>query len=146
MMKYGIAFEAHPQNCVARFSLTAPYKLLGFIFRDLGGLRVHLQTLQESTGMMLETKTDGKIIADTLYDVHKRMYHTIFHNHLQQLVRVLGLHYSGKGWDVIRRRVRDIIPQGHPLEQNWLSADAKVIPGKCYLQTMVFGHYVHVSS
>jgi len=101
---------------------------------------------KNSTGQTLDITTDDKIIVDILYDVHKRMYHTLIHNHLQQLIRVLGLHYSGKGWDSVRRHVRDTIPNGHPLEQAWLSVDARVIQGKCYLQTMAFGHHVHVSS
>ncbi len=49
MLQDGVAFEAHPQNAVARFSLAPPHELRGFIIRDFGGLRVHPPTLLASS-------------------------------------------------------------------------------------------------
>ncbi len=145
MLQDGVAFEAHPQNTVARFSLAPPHELRGFIIRDFGGLRVHPPTLLASTGVALDVVPGHSIVAETLDDVYTRMYHTMIHNHLQQLVRVLGLHYNGKGWEVICARLRQAIPRGHALEKAWLGEEAKTIPGKCFMRMRMIGAYRHVS-
>ena len=145
MLQDGVAFEVHPQNTIARFSLTAPHELRGFIVRDFGGLRIHPPTLLASTGVALDVFPGHSIIAKTLDDVYTRMYNTMIHNHFQQLVRVLGLHYNGKGWQVIRTRLREAIPPGHVLEQAWLSEEAKSLPGKCYIRMRLVGAGRHVS-
>jgi hypothetical protein len=145
MLQDGVAFEAHPQNTVARFSLAPPHELRGFIIRDFGGLRVHPPTLLASTGVALDVMSGHSIVAETLDDVYTRMYHTMFHNHLQQLVRVLGLHYNGKGWQVIRERLREAIPCGHALEKAWLGKEAKTIAGKCFMRMRMVGAYRFVS-
>ena len=145
MLEDGVAFEAHPQNTVARFSLAPPHELRGFVIRDFGGLRVHPPTLLKSTGVTLDVVPGHSIIADTIDDVYARMYHTMFHNHLQQLVRVLELHYNGKGWQVIRMRLREAIPPGHALERAWLGKVAKTFPGKCFMRMRMAGMYRHVS-
>jgi siderophore synthetase component len=145
MLQDGVAFEAHPQNTVARFSLVAPHELRGFIIRDFGGLRVHPPTLLASTGVALDVIPGHSIVAETLDDVYTRMYHTVIHNHLQQLVRVLGLHYNGKGWEVIRARLREAIPRGHALEKAWLGGEAKTIAGKCFMRMRMTGAYRFVS-
>ena len=144
----GVAFEVHPQNTIARFSLTAPYELRGFIIRDIGGLRVHLPTLLASTGVTLDVPPalpGHSIVAETIDEVYKRMYHTMIHNHFQQLVRVLGLHYNGKGWQLIRTRLREVIPHGHTLEEAWLSEGAKTLPGKCFMRMRMAGLFRNVS-
>jgi Ferric iron reductase FhuF-like transporter len=145
MLEDGVAFEAHPQNTIARFSLAPPHQLRGFVIRDFGGIRVHPPTLLASTGVVLDVHTGHSIVAETLDDVYTRMYHTMYHNHLQQLVRVLELHYSGKGWEVIRARLRESIPPGHALERAWLGKEAKTLPGKCYMRMRMVGAYRHVS-
>jgi siderophore synthetase component len=139
MLQDGVAFEAHPQNTIARFSLAEPHELRGFVIRDFGGLRVHPPTLLASTGVALDVTPGHSIVGETLDDVYTRMYHTMFHNHLQQLVRVLGLHYNGKGWQVIRARLKEAIPRGHALEKAWLGEEAKTIAGKCYMSMRLVG-------
>ena len=145
MLQDGVAFEAHPQNTVARFSLAPPHELRGFVIRDFGGLRVHPLTLLASTGVALDVVSGHSIVAESLDDVYTRMYHTMIHNHLQQLVRVLGLHYNGKGWEVIRVRLREAIPCGHALKKAWLGEEAKTLAGKCFMRMRMVGAYRHVS-
>lgn len=145
MLQDGVAFEAHPQNTIARFSLAEPHELRGFIIRDFGGLRVHPPTLLASTGVTLDATPGHSIVVETLDDVYTRMYHTVFHNHLQQLVRVLGLHYNGKGWHVIRARFREAIPRGHTLEKAWLGEETKTLAGKCYMRMRLVGESRFVS-
>ena len=144
----GVGFEAHPQNTLIRISSNANTpRILGFVIRDFGGIRVHPETLRKSTGIELESYAipGHSVIANTIEDVYVRMYHTVFHNHLQQLIRVLGLHYSGKGWDIVRKCLREQIPTGHPLERAWLGEETRTVPGKCYMRMRMAGAYRFVS-
>jgi siderophore synthetase component len=148
MLIDGVGFEPHPQNTLARFSLnTEPPRILGFVIRDFGGIRVHPETLRKSTGIELASYAvpGHSVIADTIEDVYVRMYHTVFHNHFQQLIRVLGLHYSGKGWDIVRKCLREQVPTGHPLEKAWLGEDVRTVPGKCFMRMRMAGAYRFVS-
>ncbi|PPR03669.1 hypothetical protein CVT24_007790 [Panaeolus cyanescens] len=144
MLHNGVAFECHPQNCVARFDLQTK-EIKGFIIRDFGGLKVHRQTLKETTGVDLDVVDGHSVIASTLNDVYTRMYHTIIHNHFQQLIRILDLHYNGLGWDVVRRQLREQIPSDHPLYALWLSEDVKTFPGKCFMRMRMSSMYRFVS-
>ncbi|TFK75105.1 hypothetical protein BDN72DRAFT_892460 [Pluteus cervinus] len=136
----GVAFECHPQNCVARFDLVTK-EIRGFIIRDFGGLRVHRETLKDTTGVELDFLEGHSIIAEDLDDVYTRMYHTVFHNHFQQLIRILDLHYNGVGWALVRQRLEEAIPHGHPLRDAWLSPERKTLPGKCFLRMRMSGMY-----
>ncbi|KAJ7056635.1 IucC family-domain-containing protein [Mycena amicta] len=136
----GVAFECHPQNCVARFDLETK-ELKGFIIRDFGGLRVHRTSLKASTGVELDFLEGHSIIAEDPDDVYARMYHTVMHNHLQQLIRVLGLHYNGKGWEIVRKHLRASIPEEHALAVSWLSPERKTFPGKCFMRMRFQGMY-----
>ncbi|KAF5371849.1 hypothetical protein D9615_009540 [Tricholomella constricta] len=136
----GVAFECHPQNCLARFDMVTK-ELKGFIIRDFGGMRVHPETLKATTGVDLEVHDGHSIIASDLDDVYTRMYHTIFHNHLQQLIRVLGLHYNGLGWELVRKHLKAVIPKDHSLYAAWLSPERKTLPSKCFLRMRMSGMY-----
>ncbi|KAL0581468.1 hypothetical protein V5O48_000622 [Marasmius crinis-equi] len=136
----GVAFEAHPQNCIARFDLISK-KILGFIIRDFGGIRVQPETLFATTGVRLDAVEGHSIIAPDLDDVYARMYHTVFHNHLQQLIRVLGLHYNGLGWEIVRKHLKENIPHDHSLYKAWLSPERKTFPGKCFMRMRMQGMY-----
>ncbi|KAJ3504978.1 hypothetical protein NLJ89_g7657 [Agrocybe chaxingu] len=140
MLHNGVAFECHPQNCVARFDLKTK-ELKGFIIRDFGGLRIHPETLKATTNIDLDFLAGHSIIAETLDDVYTRMYHTIIHNHFQQLIRVLGLHHNGLGWEVVRQQLRQNIPKDHTLTDAWLSPDKKTFPGKCFLRMRMASMY-----
>ncbi|KXN81323.1 hypothetical protein AN958_05178 [Leucoagaricus sp. SymC.cos] len=144
VLKNGVAFECHPQNCVARFDLKTK-ELKGFIIRDFGGLKIHPLTLRETTGVELDVIAGHSIISEDLDAVYARMYHTVFHNHFQQLIRVLGLHYNGRGWDVVRKNLEIAIPKSHPLWKAWMSPEKKSFPGKCFLRMRMSGMYRFVS-
>jgi len=144
MIHNGVAFECHPQNCVARFDLITK-ELKGFIIRDFGGLKIHPETLKATTGVSVDYVKGHSVISETLEDVYTRMYHTIIHNHFQQLVRVLDLHYNGKGWEIVREELRNNIPEDHPLYDAWLAPERKTFPGKCFLRMRMVGAYRFVS-
>jgi len=140
MLRNGVAFECHPQNCIARFDL-ATKELLGFIIRDMEGIRFHRETLKSSTGVDLDVHPDH--LLGNLDDIYARMYHCMVHNHLQQLIRVLGLHYDGSGWKVLRQHLEDVIPREHALYAAWLSSEA--LPAKCFMTRKMAGTYRFVS-
>ncbi|KAF5327365.1 hypothetical protein D9619_004465 [Psilocybe cf. subviscida] len=140
MLHNGVAFECHPQNCVARFDLHTK-ELKGFIIRDFGGLRVHPETLKQTTGVEIDFLAGHSIIADTLDDVYTRMYHTIIHNHFQQLIRVLDLHYNGIGWETVRNQLHLNIPREHPLYDVWMSPERTTFPGKCFMRMRMSSMY-----
>lgn len=145
VLENGVAFECHPQNTVARFDLKTQ-ELLGFVIRDFGGLRVHIDTLKATTGVELDFLEGHSIIANDLDDVYTRIYHSAIHNHLQQLIRVLGLHYNGRGWEIVRNHLNELIPKDHPLYTAWLSPDRKTLPGKCFVRMRIQGMYRFVSA
>jgi len=130
----GVAFECHPQNCVARFDIQSK-ELKGFIILDFGGLRIHPPTLKASTGLDLDDVMPPQysVRAKTLDQVYARSYHTIVHNHLQRLIRVLQLHYNGLGWKVVREQLSKNIPIDHPLYDAWLSPSRRTVPGKAFM-------------
>ena len=140
MLHNGVAFECHLQNCLARFDM-ATKELRGFVVRDFGGVRIHLDTLKKTTGVEMEFLPGHSIIANDLDDVYTVMYNAMFHNHLQRFIRVLGLHYNGRGWTTARELLEELIPKGHGLNNAWLSPERTTIPGKCLLRMNVLGTY-----
>ncbi|KAF8581292.1 hypothetical protein K439DRAFT_1414494 [Ramaria rubella] len=178
VLRHGVAFEAHPQNTLARFD-SETGALKGFVVRDFGGVRVHAATLLASLAPSSSsspqdaphTDTTGpstphthttdptastlppltsltgiidpthSILAPSLADVYTRLYHTVVHNHLQQLIRVLGLHYDGTGWGVLRRRLREHVPRGHELARVWWGPGTEEVDGKCFVRMRMEGMY-----
>lgn len=63
--KYGLAFEAHGQNTLARFDKQAG-ELVGFVTRDFGGLVAHQETLKRTLGEEIDVLPDSSCIANTL--------------------------------------------------------------------------------
>lgn len=55
-------------------------------------------------------------------------------DHLHQLIRVLGLHYNGIGWGIVRKRSKDVVPKEHALATSWYGEDAFEAEGKCFLR------------
>lgn len=107
LLKYGIALEAHSQNVLARFD-KATGVLLGFAFRDMGGLRIHVPSLKNH-GIVLKTALPGSVITtDDLESVWSNAYHTIFANHLGQIMHGLGLRRNG-GWAIVRKELTDLL-------------------------------------
>ncbi|KAJ3805063.1 IucC family-domain-containing protein [Lentinula lateritia] len=161
---HGVAFEAHPQNCLARFDV-ATGDLLGFVIRDFGGIRVHEATLLSSLSPSSDSgDPDDKltrfeseialaghsILAPSLEEVYTRLYHTLIHNHLQQLIRVLELHYDGTGWEVVRGCFGEVVGReeregrGRVLWEAWMGSDKEnreTVEGKCFMRMRMQGMY-----
>jgi len=140
----GVAFEAHAQNVLARFD-TATGKLLGFVVRDIGGIRVHPPTLRQSTGVNFQFLPGHCVVTETLEETYPKFYHTFVHNHIQRLIRVLRLHHNGLGWEMLRQHMEAVIPVDHALKRMWLNPDSKLVPSKCLLRMRMRDSYREVS-
>jgi Ferric iron reductase FhuF-like transporter len=143
MLHNGLAFEAHAQNTLLRVSRETG-ALRGFVMRDLGGLRVHPPTLRASTGVPFAFLPGHCVVSATPQEAAKKLYHTLVHNHLQRLVRVLGLHYSGVGWEIVRTCMGDVVGRDSWLWDVWMGEDAASVPGKCLLRMKIEGLYRNV--
>jgi len=127
----GVVFEAHAQNCLLRFDV-ATGEPLGFVVRDLGGLRIHPPTMNASLGTNFEFLPGHCVVTSTVEETYPKFYHTLIHNHLQRIIRLLGMHYNGVGWEMLRGHLRNVIPQGHGLWKAWMETDT--VAGKCLMR------------
>jgi siderophore synthetase component len=140
LLHNGVAFEAHPQKTLLRLS-RASLTPLGFVLRDLGGLRVHPPTLQSSTGCQFAFLPGHCIVTATREEAAQKLYHTLVHNHLQRLARVLRLHADGSAWSVVRAHLSREIPRGSWLWAAWMDAAVQSVPGKCLVRMKLEGVY-----
>ncbi len=76
---------------------------------------------------------------------YPKFYHTFVHNHLQRLIRIMGMHYNGVGWEMLRRHLKDLIPADHALYKAWLDPSSSVVDGKCLMRMRLQGSYRDVS-
>ncbi|VDC02812.1 unnamed protein product [Peniophora sp. CBMAI 1063] len=141
MLHNGLAFEAHPQNTLVRLSRSTK-RVRGFVMRDLGGLRVHAETLRASTGTDFQFLPGHCVVTASVEEAAKKLYHTLVFNHLQRLARSLGLHHDGSGWGLLRKHLEAKIPRDSWLWNVWLSEDgAHSVSGKCLLRMKLAGLY-----
>ncbi|KAG6888931.1 hypothetical protein C0995_004944 [Termitomyces sp. Mi166 len=140
LINNGVAFEAHAQNVLARFDVSTG-ELIGFVVRDLGGLRVHPETLRLSTGVDFYFLPGHCVATETLEEIYPKFYHTFVHNHIQRLIRVLGLHADGRGWEMLRQHMGTTIPDDHHLRKLWLNPDSKILPSKCLMRMRMRDSY-----
>ncbi|KIL58735.1 hypothetical protein M378DRAFT_170193 [Amanita muscaria Koide BX008] len=144
----GVALEAHAQNVLVRLDIRSK-SVLGFVYRDLGGLRIYPPLLRQSTGIDFQFLPGHCVQTETLEETFPKFYHTFVHNHVQRLIRVLDLHYNGIGWGLLRKYMREVIPVGHALENAWLDSSSREVPSKCLMRMrmrdsyrdMVYGPY-----
>ncbi|EKM78593.1 hypothetical protein AGABI1DRAFT_59499 [Agaricus bisporus var. burnettii JB137-S8] len=140
LLQNGVAFEAHAQNVVARFD-TATGRLLGFIYRDLGGLRIDFKKLRESTGVDFEFLPGHCVLSDSIQEASTKFYHTFVHNHIQRLIRLLKLHSNGIGWEILRKHMNAVIPRDHKLWDLWMNPERKKVESKCLMRMRMRDSY-----
>ncbi|KAJ2924638.1 hypothetical protein H1R20_g12449, partial [Candolleomyces eurysporus] len=136
----GVAFEAHAQNVLVRVHRTTG-ELLGFVIRDLGGLRIHPPTLRHSIGVNFQFLPKHCVATETLEEIYPKFYHTYIHNHVQRLIRLLDLHYNGIGWEILRRHMNAAVPTDHPLRKIWLSTESRLVQSKCLMRMRMKDSY-----
>ena len=147
LLHNGVAFEAHPQSTRLRLS-RATLAPTGFVMRDLGGLGVHSATLAASTtgsGSEFAFLPGHCVVESTREEAAKKLYHTLVHNHLQRLARVLRLHGNGSAWAVVREHLTREIPRGSWLWSAWMDDAVRSVSGKCLVRMKLEGVYREVS-
>ncbi|KAI0303605.1 IucC family-domain-containing protein [Multifurca ochricompacta] len=145
LLHNGVAFEAHPQNTLLRLSRTS-LTPTGFVLRDLGGLRVHPLTLHTSTGCQFSFLPEHCVVTSTREEAAKKLYHTLIHNHLHRLARVLRLHGDGSAWSLVRAHLTCEIPRSSWLWSTWMDDGVTNLPGKCLMRMKLEGVYREVST
>ena len=117
--------------------------------RDLGGLGVHPATLAASTstdsGSEFAFLPGHCVVESTREEAAKKLYHTLVHNHLQRLARVLRLHSDGSAWAVVREHLSREIPRGSWLWSAWMDDAVRSVSGKCLVRMKLEGLYREVS-
>ncbi|KAJ1920793.1 hypothetical protein H4219_001029 [Mycoemilia scoparia] len=135
--KLGFALEAHPQNTLLRIDADT-LEIKGFVARDFGGIKVHRPTFASVTGKEISMLPDSCTEAYTMSEVYKLAYHTLIQCQLHRLIRALDLHYSGKGWEIVRNAVKRRIPETDPLFKAWAQPEFDL---KCFITMKVDGLY-----
>lgn len=157
LYKYGVSFEAHLQNVMARFrekrekGLAADmaggaegggeWELVGFTVRDMGGIKVHQKTLREATGMEMAVSKEESVVARDMEEVHDMAFHTMIQCHLYRMARALGVyhdHDSG-GWEAVKSELHALLPPDCLTRRLWLLQPTT--HHKCFISMKLKGLY-----
>ncbi|GAA4737023.1 IucA/IucC family protein [Phytohabitans rumicis] len=102
--RYGVAMEAHLQNCLPTFVGGTPHRL---VLRDLAGLRVHRPRLA-AAGVRLDLWPGSVVGTDDLDTMRAKLGYTALQAHLGELVLALAASFGvdeAAAWRVIREVV-----------------------------------------
>ncbi|CAF1183045.1 unnamed protein product [Adineta steineri] len=130
MIKHGFCFEAHGQNTLARFDRHTG-QLIGFAIRDFGGLRIHREQFESTTPFKLDLFPNSCIVTDDIMEVYTKVFHCLIQGHMNRLVRALDLHYSRKGWTIVRKAVEKHVSAASPAGKLWFK---ETVPYKAFLK------------
>jgi D-ornithine---citrate ligase len=82
MTKYGIAVEAHLQNCIFTFVDAVPTRL---VLRDWGGMRIYPPRLRRQ-GLRLDPRPGTVTVTDDIQVMYAKALYTAMSNHLGEVV------------------------------------------------------------
>jgi D-ornithine---citrate ligase len=82
MTKYGIAVEAHLQNCIFTFVDAVPTRL---VLRDWGGMRIYPPRLRRH-GLPLEPRPGAVTVTDDVQVMRAKVLYTVLSNHLGEII------------------------------------------------------------
>jgi siderophore synthetase component len=82
MTKYGIAVEAHLQNCIFTFVDAVPTRL---VLRDWGGMRIYPPRLRRH-GLPLDPRPGAVTVTDDVAVMRAKALYTVLSNHLGEIV------------------------------------------------------------
>ncbi len=85
LQKYGIALEGHMQNTIVCIKNGQIHRMM---IRDLGGIRIHKETLQSRFPNFQVKNTS--VLTENIKDVSRKFHHAVIQNHLGELVFVLS--------------------------------------------------------
>lgn len=101
MTKYGIAVEAHLQNCIFTFVDAVPTRL---VLRDWGGMRIYPPRLRRH-GLQLDPRPGAVTVTDDVQVMRAKVLYTVLSNHLGEVVAHLVTRCGidpEKAWQRIR--------------------------------------------
>ncbi|ORX67752.1 hypothetical protein DL89DRAFT_225288 [Linderina pennispora] len=125
ILTHGFTFEAHQQNTLVVLSAATGLPIQ-FMIRDFGGIMVHMETFKEAAGFEIPMLLDNSTTAADLDEVYGVAYHTIVQCQIHRLVRALGLHYEGDGWQVVREEFEKCVPHESPLYVAWTRREVRL--------------------
>lgn len=164
-LDYGLALEAHQQNMMAIF--TEQGRLKGFINRDVGGIGVYRQALQEAGWQ--PAFTPSATLVDTRAAARLNLSHTVMQSHIAEIIRVLNGRFSGTAesgltlasmWqqvgEALEHRLalwyqRLLKTNSHDKAEQYVSAERKALfednwPGTAFIQMRLEGQSEHAVS
>ncbi|MEO7193870.1 MAG: IucA/IucC family protein [Pseudonocardiaceae bacterium] len=106
MTKYGIALEAHLQNCIVTFVDAVPTRL---VLRDWGGMRIYPPRLRRQ-GLPFTPRPGAVTVTDDVHVMRAKMLYTVLSNHLGEIVAHLVAR-CGVDPHAAWRRVRAILEE-----------------------------------
>lgn len=107
-IKYGIAMEVHQQNTFIVFKDKVPVKT---IIRDMGGLRIHHQTLKDK-GYKLNPFSDSATITNDLNEVRNKLQHTLYQCQFNELIVELSQYFGineNAFWAIIAEQTKQCL-------------------------------------
>jgi siderophore synthetase component len=105
-LKYGLALESHQQNTLMVFDeKNLPVRQLN---RDLGGIRVMLQSLKKQ-GYILSLDASVAIVTDDENELRHKFIHSNLQSHLAYVIDAMVLHCQGVKAETLWGIVRDIM-------------------------------------
>ncbi|MBV9144041.1 MAG: hypothetical protein JO115_24505 [Pseudonocardiales bacterium] len=104
MTKYGIAVEAHLQNCIFTFVSAVPTRL---VLRDWGGMRIYLPRLRRQ-GLRLDPRPGALTVTDDVHVMRAKALYTVLSNHLGEVLAHLVTR-CGVDPQAVWQRVRAIL-------------------------------------
>jgi siderophore synthetase component len=137
MLKHGFCFESHGQNTLARFDRHTG-QLVGFAIRDFGGIRIHRKQFEKTTPFQLDILPGSCIVTDDITEVYTKGFHCLIQSQMNRLVRALDLHYSRKGWTVVRKAVEKYISADSPAGKVWFK---ETVPLKSFIRMKLADKY-----
>ncbi|MDT7596971.1 MAG: D-ornithine---citrate ligase [Pseudonocardiales bacterium] len=130
MTKYGVAVEAHLQNCIFTFVGAVPTRL---VLRDWGGMRIYPARLRRQ-GLQLDPRPGTVTVTDDVHVMRAKMLYTALSNHLGEVVAHVvaraGVH-PRTAWQRIRSVVVEILTDldADPTLREDVDADRAVLLG-----------------
>jgi D-ornithine---citrate ligase len=82
MIKYGIALEAHLQNCIITFTDAVPTRL---VLRDWGGMRIFPPRLRRH-GLPFDPRPGTLTVTDDVQVMRAKALYTVLSNHLGEII------------------------------------------------------------
>ncbi|KAL8785633.1 MAG: hypothetical protein Q9195_008553 [Heterodermia aff. obscurata] len=133
--------EGHSQNILARFHVESQ-KLVGFVYRDFGGLKLHTPTLAQQGYEVKSSPPGSLILTDNMVELWENCHHTIFQSHLNQLVEALRLRKS-RAWAIVRQELlKELDPDRNAqAKQLYEFLTQTMVPYKCFLRMKMQGLY-----